>query len=200
MAGLQADGRNGYDIHHRTNFPVSTAKTSAHHRSDQCRRVSVPLHASNVKEKQLSQSTRFATSVLLQTWAVLLHKYTGSETVSFAVFHYPGSAETSSPTRTHSPNGGNCAYLPNASIVRYSISEDAVLSNVKQVSTETWVTSDQRVHGTFNTAVVFTPGIQRTTKKRRRLESDNTHLESDDQTEDLDIDVREIPTWCHCAL
>ncbi|KAL9583873.1 MAG: hypothetical protein Q9212_002452 [Teloschistes hypoglaucus] len=190
MAGSQGYGPNGCDIHHhRTNFPVSTATSSGPHPSCQHSRVSVPLHASNVKEKQQFQSTRFATSVLLQTWAVLLHKYTGSETVSFAVFHYSASSEPSSPARTHSPDGGGCAYSPDASIVRYSISEDASLSDVKHVSTESWVTGDQRVHGTFNTAVIFTPGIQSTTKKRRRLESDDTGLESEDQSEKLDLDV-----------
>ncbi|KAL9584104.1 MAG: hypothetical protein Q9203_004802 [Teloschistes exilis] len=189
MAASQRDGRNGCDIHHRTNFPVSTATTSGHHRSRQYSRVSVPLHASRVKEKQQSQSTRFTTSVLLQTWAVLLHKFTGSETVSFAVFHNPGSSELSFPTTTYSREEGNSAHTLDASVVRYSVLEDAALNDVKQVSTETWVTGDQRVRGTFNTAVVFTSGIQSTTKKRRMLESDNTSLDSEDQTERLQLDV-----------
>lgn len=152
-----------------------------------------------MKEKQQSQSTGFTTSVLLQTWAILLHKYTGSETVSFAVFHYPGSSELSFPTTTYSREEGNSAHTPDASIVRYSVLEDAALNDVKQVSTETWVTGNQRVHGTFNTAVVFTPGIQSTTKKRRMLESDNTSFESEDQTEKLQLDVGEYPPQRHCS-
>ncbi|KAI4246033.1 MAG: hypothetical protein LQ352_006477, partial [Teloschistes flavicans] len=54
------------------------------------------------------------------------------------------------------------------------------------VSTETWVTDDERVHGTFNTAVLFTQELQSTINRHRTLENEDAPSALEDQFEYLD--------------
>ncbi|KAL8661279.1 MAG: hypothetical protein Q9202_005763 [Teloschistes flavicans] len=67
--------------------------------------------------------------------------------------------------------------------------EHALLSHVEQVSTETWVTDDEKVHGTFNTAVLFTQELQSTINRHRTLENEDAPSALEDQFEYLDQEI-----------
>lgn len=147
--------------HHHCHFPVSRAESPRDQKT--LRYLRVPILSDNESQEEGLPFGVAETQnqTLLSAWAVLLHKYTGSEVVSFAAFYGPES------NHGHKPNGNVASEGDRSSaedgsdgcngfILRYQVSENARLRDVCQVSREPWTTATDLAQGrVVNTAVDF---------------------------------------------
>ena len=157
MAGTYdgEDDPTSHYRHHHCNFPVSRAPKD----QKSLRYLRIPVFLDNDESQDKGQRAR-ESQILLSAWAVMLHKYTGSELVSFAVFYGPdlpnGCKHSERVVGEEDPPGAeNVSDKCNDFILRYQVSEDARLLDVCQVSREPWTAADGARGGSVNTAVDF---------------------------------------------
>ena len=160
MIGSQHGDNSHHDHHHQCHFPVSKKESPKDQKSHRYIRVPVFSDDESQEKGQRARLKETQGGILLSAWAVLLHKYTGSELVSFATFFRLESLEERrtidalAPEEHHSDsrNGsGRC----DGSILRYQFSEHTRLQDVRQVSREPSTAGDVPRGGTVNTAIGF---------------------------------------------
>ena len=147
--------------HHHCNFPVSKAEPPKDQKSLRYLRIPIVSDVNGSQENwQQARGTEIQEQILLSAWAVLLHKYTGSDVVSFAAFFSPDPSDERRPI--HSVAGEeDCPGAEKRSeqcsrfILRYRVSEDARLQDVCEVSRELLTAADWARGASVNTAVDF---------------------------------------------
>ena len=163
MAGSQDRGDDATSRyrHHHCNFPVSRAEPPKDQKSLRYLRIPI-VSDDNVSQEnwQRARGTEIQEQVFLSAWAVLLHKYTGSEIVSFAAFYSPGSSDerrliNSLVEEEDGPGAEKRSEQYRGFILRYRVSEDARLQDVCEVSRELLTAADWARGASVNTAVDF---------------------------------------------
>ena len=163
MAGSQDRGNDATSRyrHHHCNFPVSRAEPPKDQKS--LRYLHIPIISDDDGSQenwQRARGTEIQEQILLSAWAVLLHKYTGSEIVSFAAFYSPGSSDerrliNSLIEEEDCPGTQKRSEQCSGFILRYRVSEDARLQDVCEVSRELLSAADWARGASVNTAVDF---------------------------------------------
>ena len=146
--------------HHRCHFPVSQAKPPKDQTPHQYIRVPTFPDDGCQEKEQPTHVVETRGEVLLSAWAVLLHKYVGSEVVSFAAFCSPDSPNERKSTDTLAlgedrSNGDIGSHGYGGSIVRYRVSENARLRDICKVSKEPCMAGDLSRGRPVNTATDF---------------------------------------------
>ena len=147
--------------HHRCNFPVSRAKPLKNQKSLRYLRIPIVSDDDGGQQKgQRARETEIQKQTLLSAWAVLLHKYTGSEVVSFAAFYSPGSPDERRPIDSvigeqNCPGAEKHSEQCSGFILQYQVSEDAHLQNVCEISREPLTAADWAQGASVNTAIDF---------------------------------------------
>ena len=147
--------------HHHCNFPVSRAEPSKDQKSPGYLHIPVVLDNDGSQEHwQRARGTEIQGQLLLYAWAVLLHKYTGSEVVSFAAFFSPSSSDERKPIdgvigEEDCPGAETRSEQCSGFVLRYQVSEDARLQDVSEVSRERLTAADWARGASVNTAVDF---------------------------------------------
>ena len=147
--------------HHHCNFPVSRAEPPKDQKSLRYLRIPIISDDDGSQEKgQRARRTEIQGQILLSAWAVLLHKYTGSEVVSFAAFYSPGSSDERRPIDSVAgeedcPDAEKRSEPCSQFILRYRVSEDARLQDVCEVSRELLTAADWARGASVNTTVDF---------------------------------------------
>lgn len=163
---MMADSNpTGHYRHHHCHFPVSRAESPRDQKT--LRYLRVPIFSDNESQEK-GQSFGIAEAqdqTLLSAWAVLLHKYTGSEVVSFAAFYSPEFCYGPKPNDTVASEGDRSGAEDgsdgcNGFILRYQVSESARLQDVCQVSREPWTATDLARGGSVNTAIDFSGWLE----------------------------------------
>lgn len=145
--------------HHHCNFPVSRVEPPKYQKSPRYLRIPIASddHGSQ-SDRQRARGTEF--QILLSAWAILLHKYTGGEVVSFAAFYNPGPSDERRPIDSVAgeedcPGAGKRPEECSQFILRYRVSEDARLQDVCEASREPLTAADWARGALVNTAVDF---------------------------------------------
>lgn len=151
--------------HHHCHFPVSRAESPKHQKTLRYLRVPIFSDDESQGKGQPSGVAETQDQTLLSAWAVLLHKYTGSEVVSFAAFYSPESYYGRKPNDTVASEGDRSGAEDgsdgcNGLILRYQVSESARLQDVCQVSREPWTATDLARSGSVNTAIDFSDRLE----------------------------------------
>ena len=147
--------------HHRCNFPVSRVEPPKDQKSLRYLRIPIVSDDDGSQENwQRARGTEIQEQILLSAWAVLLHKYTGSEVVSFAAFYSPGSSDDRRPIDSvvgeeDCPSTEKRSEQSIGFILRYRVSEDARLQDVCEVSRELLTAAEWARGASVNTAVDF---------------------------------------------
>lgn len=151
--------------HHHCHFPVSRAESPRDQETLRYLRVPIfPDHESQEKGQPFGLAET-QDQTLLSAWAVLLHKYTGSEVVSFAAFYSPESCYGRKTNDTVASEGDRSGAEDgsdgrNGFILRYQVSESARLQDVCQVSREPWTATDLARGESVNTAINFSGRLE----------------------------------------
>ena len=154
------DGPTSLYRHHHCHFPISRAEPPKDQKALGYLRVPVFSDDESQEKRHLHGVAKTQGQTLLSAWAVLLHKYTGSELVSFAAFYSPEPSDGHERTDTASWKDDGSG-VENGSdgcdgvILRYRVFENARLRDVCQVSREPWTQADLARGGSVNTAVDF---------------------------------------------
>ena len=145
--------------HHHCNFPVSRLEPPKVQKSLQYLRVPIVSddHESQ-RDRQRARGTEI--QILLSAWAILLHKYTGGEVVSFAAFYGPGSSDERRPIdsvawKEDCPGAEQRSEKCSQFVLRYRVSEDAHVQDVCEISRELLTAADWARGTSVNTVVDF---------------------------------------------
>ena len=123
-----------------------------------------------VKE-QRAHVAKFSSEELLFAWAVLLHKYIGSEAVSFAVISDSETAGGLVPGK-HVSNGTEGNGRSDIAIVQYQISDTTTCKDVSHISREPWSMGALSRDGAVNTAVHLPGEMNITNGGQEEVEDD----------------------------
>ena len=122
-------------------------------------------------KEQHAHVVKFSSEVLLFAWAVLLHKYIGSEAVSFAVISDSEYVGGLAPGK-HISNGIEGNGRNEITIVQYQISGNTTLNGVSHISRKPWNAGALSRDGAVNTAV-YLPGKTKITNGGQEEREDN---------------------------
>ena len=168
--------------HHHCNFPVSRAEPSKDPKSLRYLRIPIVSDDGGSQENgQRIRGTEIQGQMLLSAWAVLLHKYTGSELVSFAAFYSPSSSDERRPVdsvagKEDLSGAEKRSEQCGGYILRYRVSEDARLQNVCEVSREPLTATDWARGASVNTAVAFSDRLGLVSCGQQRKEDEKENL------------------------
>ena len=170
--------------HHHCNFPVSRAEPPKDQKSPGYLRIPIVLDNDESQEHwQRARGTEIQGQLLLSAWAVLLHKYTSSEVVSFAAFFSPGSPDKRKPIdsvigeKDH-PGAETRSEECSGFVLRYQVSEDARLQDVSEVSRELLTPADWARGASVNTAVYFSDRLDMARCGQRVMEDEEDKFPS----------------------
>lgn len=180
------DPTSNHQHQHHSKFPVSRVESPKDQKPIQYIRLPVFSAIDCLENEQPARASDTHEEILLTAWAVLLHKYTGSEMVSFAAFGSPNFSAKRKPSATLALEEGRaCAENGfdrcDGSIVRYRVLENARLQDVSRVSKEPWTAGNLSRRGTVNTAVDLSGRLQfvscgHTDEKKDREKLPSVHL------------------------
>ena len=168
--------------HHHCNFPISRVEPPKVQKS--LRYLRIPIvsddHESH-RDRQRARGTEI--QILLSAWAILLHKYTGGEVVSFAALYGPGSSDERRPLDS-AAGEENCPGTEQRSekccpfILRYRVSEDARLQDACEVSRELLTAADWARGASVNTAVHFSGYLDSVSRGQQNKEDEKEKFPS----------------------
>ena len=171
MAGPYAHDSVKHHLSHRCNFPISRASISNGELSSRYSRIPISSNDQRREEEQHAHVVKHSSEVLLFAWAVLLHKYIGSEAVSFAVISDSENVGGLAPGK-HISNGIQGNSRSDVAIVQYQISGNTTWKDVSHILREPWNAGAFPRDGAVNTAI-YLPGEKNTTDGGQEKVEDN---------------------------
>ena len=193
MAGPHAHDNVSHHLSHRCHFPISRATISNGDLSSRYSRIPISSNDQRREEKQHAHVVKYSSEVLLFAWAVLLHKYIGSEAVSFAVINDSENVGGLAPGKQHS-NGIEGNSRSDVAIVQYQISGTTTWKDVSHISREPWNAGAFPRDGAVNTAV-YLPGEKNITDDGQEKVEDNERVGLGKHRKELGQYVRD--SLCH---
>ena len=193
MAGPHAHDNASHHLSHRCHFPLSRATISNGELSSRYSRIPIRSNDQRREQEQHAHVVRYSSEVLLFAWAVLLHKYIGSEAVSFAVISDPENVGGLAPEK-HLSNGIEGNSRSDVAIVQYQISGNTTWKDVSHVSREPWNAGAFSRDGAVNTAV-YLPGEKNITDGGQEKVEDNPSVGLRKYQKDVGQFVRD--SLCH---
>ena len=171
MAGPHAHDNGSHHLRHRCHFPISRATTSNAELPSQYSRIPICSNDKRRVKEQRAHVADISSEELLFAWAVLLHKYIGSEAVSFAVINDSDNVGGLVP-RKHISNGIEGKGTSDVAIVQYQISDTTTCKDVSHISREPWSAGALSRDGAVNTAVYLSGEMDVTNGGQEEVEDD----------------------------